>query len=35
MAFAVIWRGTETFYCVAAVYSTKFSSGVERLECVY
>jgi len=35
MAFALIWRGTDTFYCVAAVYSSKFSSGVERLEYVY
>jgi hypothetical protein len=30
MALALIWRGKET-YCVANVYSTKFSSGVERL----
>ena len=35
MAIALIWRGMETIYCVATVYSTKFSSGVELLECVY
>ena len=32
---STFWGATETFYCVSTVYTTKFSSGVVRLEYVY